>query len=118
MNAGWGYVGFGLYRLKAGEVCAERTANWIARSFWCWSRARRDFRRRHRLWRDGRNGWMCLKRHRPHCLYVPNGSHWEAVAKTDCTLAVCKAAPGKSGHTARRIGPDGISLTPRGHWNQ
>lgn len=44
---------------------------------------------------------------------VPNDSHWEAVAKTDCTIAVC-AAPGKGGHVARRIGPDGITLTQRG----
>jgi 5-deoxy-glucuronate isomerase len=50
---------------------------------------------------------------RPHCLYVPNDETWEAVAETDCTVAVC-SAPGKSGHKARRIGPEGIALTERG----
>jgi 5-deoxy-glucuronate isomerase len=49
----------------------------------------------------------------PHCLYVPNGAEWQATATTDCTLAVC-SAPGKGGHAARRIGPEGISLAPRG----
>ena len=49
----------------------------------------------------------------PHCLYLPNGSDWTATADTDCTLAVC-AAPGRGGHPARRIGPDGITLTERG----
>ena len=49
----------------------------------------------------------------PHCLYLPNGADWAATAETDCVLAVC-SAPGKGGHEARRIGPDGITLTERG----
>jgi 5-deoxy-glucuronate isomerase len=49
----------------------------------------------------------------PHCLYLPNGADWDAVATTPCTLAVC-TAPGRGGHPARRIGPEGIELTPRG----
>src|SRR5690606_7829353 len=49
----------------------------------------------------------------PHCLYVPNGADWRAVAETDCVIAVC-SAPGKGGHAARRIGPAGIALTERG----
>jgi len=49
----------------------------------------------------------------PHCLYLPNGTEWEAKAETDCVLAVC-SAPGIGGHDARRIGPDGITLTERG----
>jgi 5-deoxy-glucuronate isomerase len=49
----------------------------------------------------------------PHCLYVPNNDTWEAVATTSCTLAVCRA-PGKGGHKAQRLGPEGIELTPRG----
>jgi 5-deoxy-glucuronate isomerase len=38
---------------------------------------------------------------------------WEAVAETDCVIALC-TAPGKGGHAARRIGPEGITLTERG----
>ena len=49
----------------------------------------------------------------PHCLYLPNGTDWTATAETDCVIAVC-SAPGKGGHAARRIGPDGITLTERG----
>jgi KduI/IolB family/Uncharacterized protein conserved in bacteria (DUF2090) len=48
-----------------------------------------------------------------HCLYLPNGANWEAVAQTDCVIAVC-SAPGKGGHEARRIGPEGITLSMRG----
>jgi len=49
----------------------------------------------------------------PHCVYFPNGSDWTATATTDCTLAVC-AAPGKGGHKAQIIGPDGIDRVTRG----
>ena len=35
------------------------------------------------------------------------------MATTDCALAVC-SAPGHGGHEARRLGPEGIDLTPRG----
>ncbi len=49
----------------------------------------------------------------PHCLYVPNGQDWRAVARTDCMIAVC-SGPGQGAHPARRIGPEGITLTPRG----
>jgi len=48
----------------------------------------------------------------PHCLCVPNGSDWWLEATTDCAVAVC-SAPRRGGHAARRIGPEGISLTAR-----
>ena len=35
------------------------------------------------------------------------------MAETDCVLAVC-TAPGKGGHPAQRLGPDGIALETRG----
>ncbi len=49
----------------------------------------------------------------PHALYVPAGERWEAVARTECTLAVC-LAPGSGGHAARRLGPEGIAAVSRG----
>ncbi len=49
----------------------------------------------------------------PHCLYLLNGTEWEAKAETVCVMAVC-SAPGQGGHEARRIGPDGSALTERG----
>ena len=35
------------------------------------------------------------------------------MAETSCTVAVC-SAPSRGGHEARRIGPEGITLTERG----
>ena len=46
----------------------------------------------------------------PHCLYVPNGADWQAVAETDCTLAVC-SAPARMG--TRRGGSDRWHRTHR-----
>ena len=110
-DAGWGYVGFGLYRLKAGETVAEPTGETEVILVLVEGKAEigagdEDF---------GVMGERMdvFEKTPPHCLYVPNGSDWSATAVTDCTLAIC-AAPGKGGHKARRIGPEGITLTQRG----
>ncbi|MCT8328783.1 5-deoxy-glucuronate isomerase [Albidovulum sediminis] len=110
-SAGWGHVGFSLYRLAAGETAAEATGGREAILVMVEGKARiaaagQDF---------GELGERMdvFEKTPPHCLYVPNGSDWTATATTDCTLAVC-TAPGRGGHAARRIGPDGITLTQRG----
>ncbi len=110
-SAGWGYVGFGLYRLKAGERAAEATGDRevilvLVEGKAMITAAGQD-------WGEMGARMSVFEKTPPHCLYVPNGADWSATATTDCTLAVC-SAPGKSGHAARRLGPDGITLTPRG----
>ncbi len=109
--AGWGYVGFGLYRLKEGETAAEATGGREAILVMVEGKARiaaagQDF---------GELGERMdvFEKTPPHCLYVPNDAGWTLTATTDCTLAVC-TAPGRGGHRARRIGPEGITLTQRG----
>ena len=110
-TAGWGYVGFALHRLAPGDhvagvtgarevilVLVEGKAHLTgAGQDWGVMGARMDV----------------FERTPPHCLYLPDGSDWAATALTHCTLAVC-SAPGRSGHPARRLGPDGITLTQRG----
>jgi len=110
-SAGWRHVGFSLYRLRAGETAAEATGDREVILVMVEGKAA--------LGGAGRD-WGILgermdvfEKSPPHCLYLPNGTDWTATADTDCTIAVC-SAPGKSGHEARRIGPDGISLTERG----
>ncbi len=110
-SAGWRYVGFSLYRLRAGERAGEVTGGNEVILVMVEGKAR--------LTGAGQD-WGVLgermdvfEKTPPHCLYLPDGSDWEAVAETDCVLAVC-AAPGKDGHAARRIGPEGIALTARG----
>lgn len=110
-SAGWSYVGFGLYRLKAGETAQDETGDTevilvLVEGKAEISAAGKDF---------GELGdrMDVFERRPPHAAYVPNGSHWSAIATTDCTLAVC-TAPGKGGYEAQVIGPAGISLTERG----
>jgi 5-deoxy-glucuronate isomerase len=110
-SAGWRYVGFSLYRLRPGETVAEATGGTEVILVLVEGKAR--------LSGAGRD-WGVLgermdvfEKTPPHCLYLPDGTDWTAHAETDCVLAVC-AAPGKGGHEARRIGPDGIALTERG----
>ncbi len=110
-TAGWGYVGFGLYRLSAGESVAESTGDREAILVLVEGKARlsaaaQDF---------GEMGerMSVFERTPPHCLYVPGQSDWEATATTDCVLAVC-TAPCVADYPARKLGPEGIELTPRG----
>src|SRR5918999_3125937 len=97
-TAGWGYVGFGLYRLTAGETVAEPTGETEVILVLVEGKARlgageRDF---------GELGdrMDVFEGTPPHCVYVPNGLDWSATATTACTLAVC-TAPGKGGHEAQ-----------------
>jgi 5-deoxy-glucuronate isomerase len=108
-SAGWKYVGFSLYRLKPGEAASELTGSnevilVLVEGKATISGADRDF---------GVLGerMNVFEKTPPHCIYLPNGTDWKAVAETDCTLAVC-AAPGKGGHGARVI--TGIEKIARG----
>jgi 5-deoxy-glucuronate isomerase len=110
-SAGWGYVGFDLWRLSPGDVAEAQTGGREAILVLVEGHAR--------LVTGGEDfGLMgdrvtVFDRKPPHCLFVPPGSDWRAVAETDCTLAVC-TAPGKGGRPAQRLGPEGIELEERG----
>ncbi len=110
-SAGWGYVGFGLYRLAAGESVAEQTGSTEVILVLVEGKAR--ITASGQDWGEMGERLSVFEKTPPHCLYVPNDDGWTATATTACTLAVC-AAPGKGGHKAQRLGPDGITLTPRG----
>lgn len=110
-RAGWTYVGFGLYRMAAEDRAAEVTGDREAILVLVEGRARitaagRDF---------GEMGARMdvFEKTAPHCVYVPAGSDWSAVATTGSTLAVC-TAPGTAGRPAQVIGPAGITPETRG----
>ncbi|MFV0301551.1 MAG: 5-deoxy-glucuronate isomerase [Paracoccus sp. (in: a-proteobacteria)] len=110
-NAGWRYVGFSLYRLRAGETAAEATGSNEVILVMVEGKARIEAAGQD--WGVLGERMDVFEKTPPHCLYVPIGQQWQAEAITDCVIAVC-AAPGHGGHAARRIGPDGITLTRRG----
>ena len=110
-TAEWGYVGFGLYHLKPGEVATEDTGDRevilvLVEGHASVSAAGKDF---------GTLGerMSVFEKTPPHCVYVPGDSNWSATATTDCVLAVC-TAPAMGNYPAAQLGPDGITLTPRG----
>lgn len=111
VSAGWRYVGFSLYRLRAGETAEEATGLMEAILVMVEGKAR--FEAAGKDWGELGERMDVFEKTPPHCLYVPNGQNWHARATTDCTIGVC-LAPGKSGHATRRIGPDNIALTTRG----
>jgi 5-deoxy-glucuronate isomerase len=110
-SAGWRYVGFGLYHLEPGDTAAEATGETEVMLVLVEGKARIEAAGQG--WGEMGDRMDVFEKTPPHCLYVPNGERWSATATTRCTLAVC-AAPGKGGHKAQRLGPDGIELTPRG----
>jgi 5-deoxy-glucuronate isomerase len=110
-SAGWRYVGFSLYRLRAGDAAAETTGDREVILVMVEGKARVSGAGRD--WGVLGDRMEVFEKSPPHCLYLPDGSDWAAVAETDCTLAVC-SAPGKGGHAPRRIGPEGITLATRG----
>jgi len=110
-NAGWRYLGFSLYRLRAGDVVGEATGETEVILVMVEGRARLSGAGQD--WGELGDRLDVFEKTPPHSLYLPNGSDWQAEATTDCTIAVC-AAPGHGGHAARRIGPEGITLTERG----
>ena len=110
-SAGWGYVGFGLYHLRAGQAVSERTNSNEAILVLVEGKAEitgagQDFG----LLGDREN---VFERTPPHCVYIPDGADWTARAATKCTLAVC-LAPGAGGNSAQVIGPAGITPETRG----
>ncbi len=111
LSPDWGYVGFGLYKLKAGEKAAENTGDREVILVIVEGKARiraveQDF---------GEMGERMdvFEKTPPACLYVPGGENWEAIATTDCTLAIC-TAPARGNYQARILGPEGIETTTRG----
>ena len=111
LSPGWGYVGFGLYRLRSGETAEEVTGDREVILVLVEGKAKVEAAGQD--WGEMGERMSLWEKTPPHALYLPNGAGWRAVATTACTLAVC-SAPGHSGHQARRLGPDGISLEERG----
>ena len=97
-NAGWTYVGFGLYDLKPGETAAEATGTRevilvMLEGYANISGAGQQF---------GKIGSResIFDPIAPQSVYIPNDSEWSLVAVTNCKIAVC-SAPGRGGHKAQ-----------------
>ena len=110
-SAGWGYVGFQLWRLAPGEAAGGALGDREAILVFVEGKGRVTGAGED--WGEMGERMDVFEKTPPHCLYLPDGSDWQVRATTSLTLAVC-TAPGKGGHPAARLGPAGITLTPRG----
>ncbi len=110
-SAGWGYVGFGLHRLKAGDIAAELTGD--TEVILVLVEGKAEISAQGKAFGELGDRMSVFERLPPHCVYVPADSDWSAVATTDCTLAVC-SAPAMPGRDAQVIGPAGMALAERG----
>jgi 5-deoxy-glucuronate isomerase len=110
-SAGWGYVGFTLYRLDPGDKAAEATGD--REVILVLVEGKAEIAAAGQNWGVLGNRMNVFEQTPPHCLYLPPRADWTARATTQCTLAVC-SAPGRGNHPARLIGPEGITLEPRG----
>jgi 5-deoxy-glucuronate isomerase len=110
-DAGWGYVGFALHRLRAGEVAAGQTG--AREAILVMVEGRAHITGAGQNWGEMGARMSVFEKTAPHCVYFPKSSPWQAVASTDCTIAIC-SAPAIADYPATRLGPDGIDLTPRG----
>ncbi|MBS0125552.1 5-deoxy-glucuronate isomerase [Thetidibacter halocola] len=110
-SAGWRHVGFSLYRLRAGDSVTEATGD--REVILVMVEGKAGIHGAGQDWGVLGERMNVFEKTPPHCLCLPNGSDWQARADTDCVIAVC-SAPGRGGHGARRIGPEGITLTERG----
>lgn len=113
-GAGWTYVGFAVHKLSPGETVEDNTGD--REVILVMVEGKAAFTGAGQDWGVLGDRMSVFEKTPPHCLYLPNDSAWSATAETDCVVAVC-SAPGHGGHAARRIGPDGITLTQRGKNN-
>lgn len=99
-SAGWGYVGFGLYRLAPGESAAEETGDREVVLVLVEGRA--EIAAGSTAFGELGDRMDVFEQKEPRAVYVPNGSAWSARATTPCVLAVC-SAPGNGEHLPQVI---------------
>jgi 5-deoxy-glucuronate isomerase len=110
-SAGWGHVGFALYRLKPGQSIAASTGEREACLVLVGGKAKvaaggHDF---------GEIGERMgpFEGKKPVSVYVPWHRDYRVSASSDLELAIC-TAPGGRTHEARLIGQDQVACSKRG----
>jgi len=103
----WNYVGFGLYRMAAGENAREHTGD--REVILVIVEGKADIVANGEAFGVLGERMNVFERTKPACVYVPDNTDWSATAKTDCIIAVC-SAPGNQTHQTRKLDiPDMVS---------
>jgi 5-deoxy-glucuronate isomerase len=106
-SAGWGHVGFELYRLQPGQSLEASAGEREVCLVLVGGKAKvRGF---------GEIGdrMSPFANRKPYAVYLPAGSSYQLEATTPLELAVC-SAPGGGSYEPRLIGPDQIAYSKRG----
>ena len=111
-SAGWGHVGFALYRLKPGQSIAASTGDREACLVLVGGKAKVGGRRP-RLRRDRRSHGPVRGQEAGLGLRALAQRTIGSSATTDLELGIC-SAPGGGDHEARLIGPDQVAYSKRG----
>jgi 5-deoxy-glucuronate isomerase len=110
-SAGWGHVGFELFRLAPGQRLAQATGGREVCLVLVGGRADIVAGGQSFTGLGERSGPFEGKK--PFSVYVPAGADYAVTATTALELAVC-SAPGGGYHQARLIGPDDVAYSVRG----
>jgi len=110
-SAGWGHVGFELYRLQPGQRLDAATGEREVCLVLVGGKARVRAGRRELGEIGERTGPFEGKK--PYAVYLPKGSDHAIEATTPLELAVC-SAPGGGSYEPRLIGPAQIAYSKRG----
>ena len=83
-SAGWRYVGFGVYHLRAGDVVSEATGD--REVILVMVEGKANITGAGQDWGVLGERMNVFEKSPPHCLYLHNGTQWEARAETDWGL--------------------------------
>ena len=111
-SADWGYVGFAVYDLAAGETVSEVASD----NEHCLviMAGRADIESADEHWENVGGRASVFDDEKPGAVYLPMNQGWKVTAHNQVELAVCRA-PGTDGkHPARLIRADDMSLEKRG----
>ncbi|MCP4317009.1 MAG: 5-deoxy-glucuronate isomerase [Hyphomicrobiales bacterium] len=110
-NAGWGYVGFDLHRLRPGETAGDETGGREVCLVLVSGKAT--------VSAGGDEFGLLGERMSPFdgvpaAVYVPGNANWSVTAETDLELAVCSAPDTVGDLPARVISPADLNKETRG----
>ena len=110
-SAGWGYVGFKLYRLEVGETASGNLGR--SEGIFVFVEGKGQFSGGGKDWGVRGDRQNVFEKTPPHAVYLPDGADWAVTATTPLTLALC-TAPGSGSHPPAVIGPEGVPQVTRG----
>ena len=111
-EANWKYVGFGVYKLKKGDIIKETTHENEAIVVVIEGKIALEVNGYPNFGILG-DRMNVFEKTPPHSLYVPPNKQWQGKAVTDCIIGIC-LAPGKFGRKPKVIGPSEVNQLVRG----